>query len=155
MSSTVGRIQENPAQITWRWLWGQCCGKCTHNLDLLLPTTLLSINSFHTHLKHIGKCCITQKFKNSKKQIYWVWELACLSMSLNIIQIHNNVLWDWQSSVEYSPYLVWMWRIFHRILSVPHNIVMDLNNVVQGNMGDVGLMKANHKSFRGICRIHL
>lgn len=31
--------------------------------------------------------------------------------------------------------------------SVPHNFVMDLDNVVRGNMGDEGLMKANHKPF--------
>ena len=28
----------------------------------------------------------------------------------NIIQTHNNVLWDWQYFTEYSPYLVCMWE---------------------------------------------
>jgi hypothetical protein len=47
----------------------------------------------------------------------------------NIIQIHNNVSWDWQYSMEYSPYSIYMWE-FLWILSVPHNVVMDLNNVM-------------------------
>ena len=46
-----------------------------------------------------------------------------------IIQIHNSVLWNWQYFVEYSPHSIWMWRIFHIILAVPHNIVMDMYNV--------------------------
>ena len=32
---------------------------------------------------------------------------------------------DEQYSVEYYPYLVWMWEIFCRILSIPHNIVYE------------------------------
>ena len=42
----------------------------------------------------------------------------------NIIQVHNNVMWDW------------MWEylgIICGILLVPHNIVMDMNNVVNLN----------------------
>ena len=46
----------------------------------------------------------------------------------NIIQIHNNVLWDWWNSAEYSPHSIWMWGMFRIILSVPQDIVMDLNN---------------------------
>ena len=37
----------------------------------------------------------------------------------NIIQIHNNVMWDWQCSTKYSPHSNWIWRIFYKILSVP------------------------------------
>ena len=37
----------------------------------------------------------------------------------NIIQIHNNVLWDWQYFVEYSLYGM-----------MDMNIVMDLSNVM-------------------------
>ena len=48
----------------------------------------------------------------------------------NIIQIHNNVLWDWQYSMEYSSYFSPNVGIFHEILAVPHNIVMDLNNIM-------------------------
>ena len=48
----------------------------------------------------------------------------------NIIQIHNNVLWDWLYFMEYSPHSIWMWRIFYGILLVPQNTVMDLNNVM-------------------------
>ena len=48
----------------------------------------------------------------------------------NIIQIHNNVWWDWQYYVKYSPCPNWMWGIFHRILSFPHSTVMDMNNVM-------------------------
>ena len=31
--------------------------------------------------------------------------------------------------VKYSPYSIWIWGIFYIIVAVPHNIVMDLNNV--------------------------
>ena len=48
----------------------------------------------------------------------------------NIIQIHNNVPWDWQYFIEYFLYLVWMWGKLCGILSFPHNIVMDMNNVM-------------------------
>ena len=47
----------------------------------------------------------------------------------NIIQIHNNVLWDWQYSTRYYR----MWEIYGNILwnfPTPHKIVMDLNNVM-------------------------
>ena len=44
----------------------------------------------------------------------------------NIIQISNNVLWDWQCFVEYSPHSIWICGI----LSSPQNIVMDLNNIM-------------------------
>ena len=49
---------------------------------------------------------------------------------ITFFEIHNNVMWDWQYSMEYS------WhshthieceeytRIFHEILSIPHNTVM-------------------------------
>lgn len=50
----------------------------------------------------------------------------------NIIQIHNHVLQDWQHFAKYFPHSFWMWRIFCRILPVPHNIVMYLNDVMSG-----------------------
>ena len=40
----------------------------------------------------------------------------------NIIQIHNIVMWNDQ-----------MWGIFCGILSIPQNIVMNLNNVINGS----------------------
>ena len=49
----------------------------------------------------------------------------------NIIQIHNNVMWDSQYYAEYVPHLVWMWGIYYRIMSIPHNTVMDMNNVMK------------------------
>ena len=54
-------------------------------------------------------------------------------MMHNIIQIHNNIAWDWQYYMEYSKIPSWsIWRreIFYGIMSIPHNIVMDLNNVM-------------------------
>ena len=51
----------------------------------------------------------------------------------NIIQIHNNVLWDWQYFMEYFYVLFECGEcsgISSVILSVPLNIVMDLNNVI-------------------------
>jgi hypothetical protein len=51
----------------------------------------------------------------------------------NIIQIHNSAMWDRQYSMEYFPHSDIMWKymeIFCGILSVPHNTIMDLNNVM-------------------------
>jgi hypothetical protein len=49
----------------------------------------------------------------------------------SIIQIHNSVLWDWQ---YYGDVFIFRLNvgIFCIIMSVPHNIVMDLNNVMHG-----------------------
>ena len=46
----------------------------------------------------------------------------------NIIQIHNNVMWDSQYSMEHSPHSDYG-GILCIILSLSQNIVMDLNNV--------------------------
>ena len=68
----------------------------------------------------------------------------------NIIQIHSNVMWDSQYFVEYftiqpecKEYFVGLTifckifltfklndEIFYRILSVPHNTTMNMNNVL-------------------------
>ena len=36
----------------------------------------------------------------------------------NIIQIHDNVLWDWHYFMEHFSYAVWMWRTFCIMLVV-------------------------------------
>ena len=48
----------------------------------------------------------------------------------NIIQIHNNALWDWQYFTKYSSHSGWMWKISCRILSIPMNTLMNLNYVM-------------------------
>ena len=55
----------------------------------------------------------------------------------NIIRIHSGVMWDWHYAMEYSyifPHIQFECRtylgIFHGILSVPQNIVMDMNNAM-------------------------
>ena len=48
----------------------------------------------------------------------------------NIIHIHINVLRDRRYYVEYSPQFGLNDGIIHIILPVPHNIVMNLNNVM-------------------------
>ena len=41
-------------------------------------------------------------------------------------------------------YVVWMWEIFCKILLVPHNIVMDLNNVMpQTSMDTIIIIRYN------------
>ena len=40
------------------------------------------------------------------------------------------MLWDWPYFVKYSPHWDGIWRIFHRIMSIPHSILMYMNNVV-------------------------
>ena len=40
------------------------------------------------------------------------------------------IMWDWQHYVEFSSHSTWMWGIIHKILSVPHNTTMGLNNVM-------------------------
>jgi hypothetical protein len=59
----------------------------------------------------------------------------------NTIEIHNNVMWDWYYFIEYSTHLDWMWGIFCRRLSVSHNIVMDLNNVMLVFGLNIGIKK--------------
>lgn len=38
----------------------------------------------------------------------WIWKFK----KHNIIQVHNDVMWDWPYSTELSPHLVWIWGIF-------------------------------------------
>jgi len=59
------------------------------------------------------------------------------SSFINIIQIHNNVLWKWNYSTNYSLLfstfslkLGNIRKIFNGMLLVPRNIVMELNNVI-------------------------
>ena len=69
----------------------------------------------------------------------------------NIIKIHNNVLWDWNYSTKHSQistHSVWMWKyleMFCEILLVPHNIVMDMNNVILDRRLVFQLDNQNHK----------
>ena len=44
----------------------------------------------------------------------------------NIIQIHNIVSWDWKYPMEYPR--IFPYPTYYGILSIPHNIIMDLNN---------------------------
>lgn len=44
----------------------------------------------------------------------------------NIMHIHNIVLWDWHHSKKYS----WIFLTFPRMMSVPQNTIIDLNNVM-------------------------
>ena len=92
------------------------------------------INNYSTHWCRSGQGYMIPPMFNSN----WIsmrvnppfffiivkWSLKITSLSvqicINIIQIHNNVLWDWKHSTKYSPHS----RIFHGILSVPQNIVM-------------------------------
>lgn len=53
-----------------------------------------------------------------------------LSECHNIIQIRNTVMWDWHCFAKYSSHLVRLWGIFYRIISVPHNTITNLNNVI-------------------------
>ena len=56
-------------------------------------------------------------------QIRKIYKLTCIHPEHNIIQIQNNVMRDWQYSTKYS-------HIRVIILPVPHNIVLDMNNVM-------------------------
>ena len=49
----------------------------------------------------------------------------------NIIQIHKNVLWDSQYFAKKPLTFCLHDEMFCKILSVPQNIVMDMNNVMQ------------------------
>ena len=53
-----------------------------------------------------------------------------------IIKIHNNVPWDWKYSTQYPQifYIGMYMRIFHGIVLVPQNIVMDMNNITHTNL---------------------
>jgi hypothetical protein len=49
-------------------------------------------------------------------------------------------MWDWQCFAKYSSHLDRLWVIFCRIISVPHNTITYLNNVIvkqsNGNMSN-------------------
>ena len=62
----------------------------------------------------------------------------------NIIQIHNNVLWDWQYYAKYSTYSYWMWELFCMTLSDPRKIVMNMNNAMCHKVS----MLAHNEHFR-------
>ena len=50
----------------------------------------------------------------------------------NIIEIHHNVMWY---SLHYVVFTFNMNDgVVYRILSIPHNIIMDMNNVVDVNL---------------------
>ena len=65
----------------------------------------------------------------SAQMFFLVFAQALLNkVGHNIIQIHNNVMWDWQNYEEYSAHSIWMGGIFPMILPIPQNTVMDINN---------------------------
>jgi hypothetical protein len=50
---------------------------------------------------------------------------------INIIQIHNNGMWDWQYFAEYSHIQAKCGKYSTElIMSVPQNIVMDMNYIM-------------------------
>ena len=53
--------------------------------------------------------------------------IGLITHRLYLSKENNNVLALFH---RLFPHSVLMWGIFHGILSVPHNIVMDLNNVM-------------------------
>ena len=60
----------------------------------------------------------------------------------NINQIHNCLLWDWhylEGLTLFSGIFLtnWMWGIFCKILSIPQNIVMNLNNVMSYTLSNI------------------
>ena len=42
----------------------------------------------------------------------------------------RNIPPNWHSCTGYSPHSVWMWKILCRILSIPRNTILALNNVM-------------------------
>ena len=59
----------------------------------------------------------------------------CSLLIHNIIRIHNNVLWDYQYYVNIFPIFSLNVGLFYKLLSIPQNIVMDMNNVMQMFLG--------------------
>ena len=79
-----------------------------------VPTNLLSLfcskhpsNHSSTHSKGLVEWWIS--IKHPKENIYFNDVLYH-----KIIQIHNNVMWDWQYSADDCPHSVWMRGIFHQ-----------------------------------------
>ena len=65
---------------------------------------------------------------NSSEQSY-----HNVSSTHNIIQIHNNVTWDWKIFYKiFSTFRLIYENILYNI-PVPHNIVMNLHNVILGS----------------------
>ena len=60
----------------------------------------------------------------------WPNKIGRLCCELHkIIHTHSSVLWDWQYFTKYSSHSIWIWGIFYKILSVPLNTTMGLNDV--------------------------
>ena len=68
----------------------------------------------------------------------------------DIIHIHNSVMWDWQYLAQNSLHSCWMWGIFHILMLVPHNTVIDLSNVLHSTTS-VSLIKSNHVGPAYMC----
>ena len=94
------RTSTDYANISSRTLLPLCSGR--------LPTILVIENVEHLYI-----------------YIYIYHYYKCLH---NISMIHNNILWDWQYFMEYSPHLVCMWGWCYIILLVPQNSVIIINN---------------------------
>ena len=82
----------------------------------------------------------------------------------NIIYIHNIVVQDWQYSAKYFSHSIWMWKMFCRISPVPHNTIMDMNNVMVKVFRQFTLKftfsrlivgQANSQIFKLFCKISL
>ena len=74
---------------------------------------------------------------------------ARVSLKRKIIHIHNNILRGWRET--FFSHSVCMWGIFGIILSVPWNIVMEMNNVMRLIRGVIIIIAANRIPTPMIC----
>ena len=92
------------------------------------------INEFLLCLKskHVSSLCETTTHQIIRSIIIGLQTIVLkgrVAIHHNITQIHVNVMWDWQYYAKQSSHSNWMWRIFCTILLVPHNTVVDSNDV--------------------------
>ena len=67
---------------------------------------------------------------------FWNFMFAVIvlqSIPLIDLCVENNLVATIMFIILFKPITVWMWAILCRILSVPHNTMMDMNNVMLSN----------------------
>lgn len=124
---------------TWGWwdsrepLTDSSCFLTTLLRHKITNTRLLWNSMIMKRLHYHGQCCSSGL---SNYELKWMWakDMSKINNVCGIIHIiiwiYNNVLWGPTILCKSNKYSVWMWRLFCRLLSVPQNIAMDLNNIM-------------------------
>ena len=104
------------------WIWNAL------NIASLCPTTLWILV-----YQQAGKTFTTIFSKQIFVNNWFKIHKKIARSHHNIIHIRNNVVRDWHYYAKYSTHSNWMRGILCIILLVPHNTIVDLNNVMMAD----------------------